>query len=156
MKRLVTLIFAVLLGGTASASVDDDPAYGRWLVENGRAIVEIGPCAEGADSACGRIVWLARPVDEGGMLKTDVNNPDPALQVRPLCGLELIGGFARAKEGEWTGGWIYNARDGKLYDAHLTVDSGGQLEVRGYVGLTFLGSSQYWTRVSDPAPGCPD
>lgn len=154
-RAVIPLIAAMMLATQASASVAD-PAFGRWLVESGKAIIEIGPCAgSGGAKACGRIVWLQAPLDENGALKVDGNNPDPALRVRPLCGLELIGGFERDAPGSWSDGWIYNARDGEVYDARLSVEEGGKLEVRGYVGITLLGSSQYWTPVEDDAGGCP-
>lgn len=158
-KILTVLIAAFAVNGNTAAAVGSDPAFGHWLVENGKAIIEIGPCdAASEEHACGRIVWLERPHDDAGALKTDTNNPDPALQSRPLCGIELIGGFERDSAGHWKDGWIYNARNGERYDARLTVSDEDKLEVRGFVGIALLGSSQYWTRVPDPAPapGCPE
>ncbi len=155
MLRALLSAAAGFLLAVQGASAAADPAFGRWLVENGKAIIEFGPCNERAELACGKIVWLKEPHDDTGALKVDVNNPDPSLQAEPLCGLQLIGGFKRDATGSWEDGWIYNARDGETYDAIISIASDGTLEVRGYVGITLLGKSQHWTRVSDATGGCP-
>ena len=47
----------------------------------------------------------------------------------------------------WSGGRIYNPEDGKTYKCKLTLKDDNTLTVRGYVGLTIFGKTQYWTRV---------
>ena len=50
--------------------------------------------------------------------------------------------------GEWTGGKVYKADEGDMYDANLEVLSDNQVKLRGYMGMTILGKSQTWNRVS--------
>jgi uncharacterized protein (DUF2147 family) len=131
---------AALAAGAAAAQ--DDPAFGRWLTENGKAAVEIAPCGA---QACGRIVWLADPLGPTGQPLRDRRNPDPALRDRTVCGMALLGGFTREGPGRWTGGEIYSAENGKTYSANMTVED-GRLRLRGYVGLPMFGETQVWTR----------
>ena len=144
MKTLTYLLGAAALMVTAPAQASTDRAHGLWLTANGKAIVQMEPCGA---KTCGKMVWVANP-------KLDVNNQDPAKQGRPICGLQLIGGMEQAKSGKWRDGWIYNPRNGKTYGVDVTAVSDTELKVRGYLGLSLLGQSQTWTRVTDNRGGC--
>lgn len=152
MKKIMMMLAfgATMIGAQASAG-GSDPAYGYWLTENRRAIVEIAPCG---NAACGKLIWSAQPRDETGHMKLDIKNDDPTMRTRPICGIELIGGFKTAGLGRWEDGWIYNPRDGQKYTALLRALGDQMLEVRGYLGFEFLGKSQVWTRVPDDRGGC--
>jgi uncharacterized protein (DUF2147 family) len=151
MKTVKILGILGLLLAPLGAAASSDPVHGLWLTENGNAIVEFAPC--GAET-CGRMVWVANPRDSAGLLKRDFRNEDADKRERTLCGLPLLGGLDLAKRGAWSGGWIYNPRDGSTYGAEVEVVSQDELKVRGYLGVSLLGSSQTWTRVTDDRGGC--
>jgi|SRR5579862_1888575 len=71
----------------------------------------------------------------------------------PWLGLEIIRGMKLARDNKYGGGTILDPRDGKIYDAVMTVSPDGQtLVVRGYVaGIELLGRDQLWTRLPDSA-----
>jgi len=143
------VLLATLHSGEPRASIDS--VFGFWLIENQRSIVEIVPCG---DRACGHIVWMKEPLDDGGQPKYDRLNSDGKLRGQPLCGLELIGGFRNAGPGIWSGGSIYNPKEGRTYSASLKLRDDGTLELRGYVLLPLFGKSQIWTRVASERGGC--
>lgn len=145
------VIAGVLAATCQPAIAADDPAFGLWLTENKRAIIEIGPCGE---KACGKIVWMAEPLTADGQPKVDAKNEDPALQSRPICGLPLIGDFERSGPGAWDDGFIYSPQEGETYTAYLEAQPDGTLKLRGYIGLPILGKSQIWTREADNRGGC--
>lgn len=153
LRLLVAAIAVAIsaLGGGAQASADD-PVFGLWMVESGKAIVRIADCGQGG--VCGSLVWLKEPRDGSGALKTDVANPNPALRQARLCGLSFINVAMRESRGDWRQGRLYSARDGKEYSVDLKSVGRNTLEVRGYVGFPLFGSSQRWTRVWSDRGGC--
>jgi uncharacterized protein (DUF2147 family) len=99
----------------------------------------------GGNKLCGKVVWLNEPIDrDTGKPKTDKRNSDPAKRTRPLLGVPVVNGMAPNGDNKWSGK-IYNADDGKTYDAHVTLVSDNAMRVQGCV-LGILCKSQTWTR----------
>ncbi|HVH89382.1 MAG TPA: DUF2147 domain-containing protein, partial [Terriglobales bacterium] len=69
-----------------------------------------------------------------------------ALKNRPLVGLRIL--WHLKKEGdEWLGGKILDPNNGKAYRCSIAVEIGGKrLKVRGFIGLSMFGRTQYWVR----------
>lgn len=137
--RLAAFI-ALFMLITTSARAANDPAEGLWLTENKRAVIELRSCPQGL---CGYVYWII----PGGM-QYDAKNPDKTKRGEPMCGLPILWGFAQDSAGKWSGGTIYKADEGDLYDANLEVQSDGTLKLRGYMGISLLGKTQTWTPVS--------
>ncbi len=119
---------------------------GVWLTEDGDSRVEVFQKDDGR--FYGRVVWLEEPLNEEGKPKVDDQNPDAAMHDVPIIGLEVLQSFTynQSKE-EWTGGTIYDPKNGRTYSAYLRLDGENTLRMRGYVyGMRFLGRSSYWTR----------
>lgn len=136
---------AIVLGLAASAVAQAPSPIGKWMTEGGKSHVQIYQCGQ---HLCGRIVWLREPNFKDGRPKTDLNNPDKALQSRPILGLPFLYNFAKSSEPNvWEGGRIYNPEDGDVYKATITLRPDDKLALRGYVGISLLGKSQYWERV---------
>ena len=146
MSRLAPIALIALVAPFVpqAGQASDEPAFGYWLTENRKAIVQTRTCGE---KLCGHMVWMANPLDETGEAKLGADGA-------PLCGVKLIGGLDAESAGKWNGGWILDPRSGDRYSAEVAVVSENAIEVRGYLGLRFLGSSQTWTRVEDDRGGC--
>ena len=65
---------------------------------------------------------------------------------KPLQGLEIIKGLEKDDD-EWSDGKILDPVSGKLYKCYIALENPNKLKVRGYVGISLLGRTQYWTRV---------
>lgn len=140
--RSITPIFAALVGlAVLTSGAQAAPASGTWLSENGGTKVRITDCG---GKLCGKVVWLKDPVGADGKPKTDRHNEDEAKRSRPLLGVPVVQGMAPSGANKWSG-QIYNADDGKTYDAHVTVISDNAMSVQGCV-LKILCKSQKWTR----------
>jgi uncharacterized protein (DUF2147 family) len=148
------LAIGILFSPPVSAG-GGDAILGLWLTEpdevEGQAHVEI--YADG-DRYNGRIVWLEKPLYEGGEddgeagdPKRDANNPDPDLRSRPIMGLELMEGFEYVGDGGWAHGTIYDPAKGKTYKCKLRLVDDETLKVRGFIGISLLGRNSIWTRV---------
>ena len=65
---------------------------------------------------------------------------------KPIMGLTVIKGLV--KDGnEYNGGKILDPKSGKLYKCYITLESKDKLKVRGYIGISLLGRTQYWHRI---------
>ncbi|MEM7238706.1 MAG: DUF2147 domain-containing protein [Pseudomonadota bacterium] len=141
----------MLMAQPSLADTDTDPAFGRWIVDSGKAVIELFSCGE---EACGILVWLRNPLDEAGRIKRDIMNPDPEARERPICGLRLVTGLTRDSVGDWKGGEIYSTRDGNVYGIDLVAKSASELKVRGYLGISLLGQTQTWRRDTEERGYC--
>jgi uncharacterized protein (DUF2147 family) len=111
---------------------------GEWLVKDGNARIRIEACENGL---WGFISWTRQP-------GTDRNNPDPAKRNRPIVGVPILRGMMPVKPNRWEGE-VYNAENGKLYSASITLLSNDVLKIEGCVlGGLFCGGEN-WTRVPD-------
>jgi uncharacterized protein (DUF2147 family) len=135
--RRRALALALLLAAQPAWAAAPSVA-GRWLTDDGKAIVEIAACGR---QMCGRI---ARVLDTGpDVPATDVNNPNPQRRGRTLVGLPILWGFER-KESAWEGGTAYDPKTGNSYDARLRLNADGSLRVTGCVLVVCR--SKRWTR----------
>lgn len=148
MRSLGLIIALVMLLMNGLALAGQDSVLGSWLTDGGKSRVEIEQCG---DALCGKITWLAEPTypegDEmAGQAKVDRENPDEALRQRPIMGLQLLSGFHYDDNNVWTGGKIYDPRNGKTYSCKITLVDEHTLKVRGYIGFSLLGRTVIWTR----------
>lgn len=131
-------IFALVMIGGANAL--DNPALGEWRVEDGVATIKVVECN-------GRL-WgvVASETTPGGL---DRMNPDASKRSRPTLGIPVLINMKRSADEryKWEGS-IYNAKDGKTYQASVQVKSPTTLEVEGCV-LSILCGGQTWTRVQE-------
>lgn len=140
IASVMTALLTVSVIGGAKATM---PVTGTWLSADGGTKVRVTEC--GGNKLCGKVVWLNEPVDpETGKPKTDKRNADPAKRARPLIGVPVVNGMAPSGDNKWSGE-IYNADDGKTYQAHVTLVSDNAMNVQGCV-LGILCKSQTWTR----------
>lgn len=142
MRWALVVAIGLLLASVLLAVSHAAPAapIGQWLTQDRSGVIEIGPCGT---SLCGRIVGMAEwPAD--GHVPVDV-------QGRPQCGLTIIADARPGSEDRWTGR-ITDPDTGHVYSAELWVDQGGQLHLRGYIGLPVFGATQVWTPYRAPVP----
>ena len=154
-KIQVLLVVLLLMPIVAFGGSEEDAIVGTWLTaeaEDGRAHVRI---VKDGDSYRGTIVWLELPTypedDPGGMPgeeRIDRENPDPDLRDRPILGLEMLSGFVPTGSGRWGKGTIYDPANGKTYRCKAKLEGDDTLKVRGFIGVSLLGRTETWTRVT--------
>lgn len=137
---LVCLIGAIQL--TAQDKKAGDGILGIWLNEEKDATVEI---YRSGNTYSGRLIWGRHIFESDGITsKKDANNENKSLRGRPLKNLVILEGF-HFEEGSWTGGKVYDPKNGKVYKCIMQL-KGNLLEIRGYVGFTWLGRTTVWSR----------
>lgn len=138
MKTVSAALVGAMLLSTPAAASD---AAGTWVSQDGGLKVQLVDCG---DRICGRVVWLGEPLDRAtGQPKTDKQNPDPAMRSRPLIGLPVVQ-MAPTGNHRWSG-TIYNADDGRIYRAHLSVQDARTAVLQGCM-LVVLCRGHTWTR----------
>lgn len=65
---------------------------------------------------------------------------------KPLLGLVIIRGLRKDGD-EYNGGRVVDPKIGKYYKCYIKLEEKDKLKVRGYIGVTLLGRTQYWYRV---------
>ncbi|MCI0662797.1 MAG: DUF2147 domain-containing protein [Acidobacteria bacterium] len=87
------------------------------------------------------------------LIDPDPNYPNPqciycngALKDKPVIGLRIIWDL-RKNGDQWSGGKVLDPENGKSYRCIIAMqDSGKTLKVRGYIGFSLFGRTQYWLR----------
>jgi len=134
---------ATVVPAAAATPLPPTGPVGEWTVEDGVARVRIVDC----DSHLwGVVSWEKSP---GGV---DSQNPDKTKQNRPTLGIPILLDMTKSPSGnadQWIGK-VYNAENGKIYDAKLKPLGPDKLELKGCV-LGFLCGGQTWTRYVDPS-----
>lgn len=136
---LLLLFTAISFSGFSQTS---DAILGKWINSSGEAHIDI---SKKGDRFFGKIVWLKAPKDEKGQAKLDVKNPEANLKTRPILGLEMLKDFVY-DDGKWVDGKIYDPKTGKTYSCNMNIKANGDLNVRGYIGISLIGRSDTWKR----------
>ena len=119
---------------------------GIWFNEEKDAKVEI---YQENGKYYGKVVWPEEPNEpDTGLPKLDDENDDPVLQKRPIMGLLLMKDFVFDGDDEWEDGEIYDPKSGNTYSCYMKFDSEDVLKVRGYIGISLIGRTTYWTRTT--------
>ena len=145
MKKITTTLlfaFACLL----SFSQTNTDIAGEWYNAEKDAVITL---FEDGKTISGKITWMKFPNDENGNPKTDPLNPDESLRSRARMGMVMISGFAYAEDNVWNDGQLYDPKKGKTYSGMMTLKDSNTLDLRGYIGFSFIGRSSTWTRKLD-------
>lgn len=138
MKKYIFSLIVLLIGFTGFSQIE-----GKWKTiddETGKekAIIEITQKDNG--KYYGKIVeLLIEPAnDKCVKCKGDLKN-------QPLEGLEILRGLKKNGE-SWEKGKITDPENGKTYKAKAEINDNGDLDVRGYVGISLMGRTQTWKK----------
>lgn len=144
-----------LVAAASPARADDTSPVGRWTTidddtHRPKAIVRIW---EEGGRIHGRIEKLFRQPGE---------DPDPTCDKcegprkgQRVIGMVILRDLERDGD-EWSGGRILDPENGKEYKCYIEVmDGGRRLKVRGFIGFSLLGRTQYWERVDESREAAP-
>ncbi len=154
MYKLGIGLALILMSGLVGTAHAAGPLEGRWLTQEGRAIVEIAPCKSGGGKVqCGTIMWLKDPNNpDTGKPRRDIHNPDESLQRRPVIGLQSLWNIVPNTEGAWNA-VSYDPRNGEEHEITMTPNKDASKVVLKGCGLGgLICRSQTWTKAPDAAP----
>ena len=67
---------------------------------------------------------------------------------KPILGMVILNGLKKDGK-EWNDGEILEPKNGKYYKCYITLLNNTKLKIRGYIGISLLGRTEYWYRVND-------
>ena len=133
----ITIIFSTIYAQKNSVlgkwkSIDDDTGKEMGVVliyeENGKIY--------------GKVIEITKEEDREKLC----NNCAGEDKNKPILGLTVIRGLI--KDGhEYSGGKILDPKHGKYYKCYINLENPDKLKVRGYIGISLFGRTQYWHRV---------
>lgn len=135
--RLFAVLSVLFLPVTPALAAQ--PISGRWITEDGKAVVTIANCGT---TVCGKISRILEPTPDGPPV--DDKNPDRRMRNRPIMGMPVLTGFTRSGD-EWRGR-IYNPEEGKTYRSILKRAGANRLAVKGCIA--FFCRTQSWKRAN--------
>ncbi len=151
ISSIAILLMGLLITPFVQVQAQDvkaDDILGVWLTQDKDSHVQI---YKDGDKYFGKIIWLKDPIDnKTGKPKVDDKNEDPNLRNRPVMGLKLLKDFVFDGDDEWEDGTIYDPKKGKTYSCYMEFpdeNNKDRLKIRGYIGVSLLGRTVYWTRV---------
>ena len=136
---LLIVLYLCFPGADALAQqVREEDLPGTWLTEDGTG--EITVYRDG-NRYFGRI--------RGGTSEEqyDVHNPDKARRNDPLIGLVILKDLAYDGNGTWTGGTVYDSRNGKTYSCNVRLLRRDKLRITGFIGFSWIGRSEVWQKI---------
>ena len=139
MPKLIVLplIFAPFLSFSQNKG---DNIIGMWYNEEKTGKIRI---YKNDQQYFGELTWVDLEPGDSGL---DENNPDQNLRSKPLVGLLILKELIY-EDGDYEDGNIYDPENGKTYSCIMKLENLNRLYVRGYIGLSIIGRTTYWTRI---------
>lgn len=146
MKNIILISLFLVISILAFAQTNAD-LVGQWYNAKDDIVVTL---FEDRQTVSGKVTWMKFPNDENGNPKTDLLNPDESLRNRESVGMIMMTSFAHIAGNVWDNGDLYDPKKGKTYTGIITLKDENTLNLRGYIGLSFIGRySSTWTRYLD-------
>ena len=140
MKKLLLASLIIL----SYFSVNAQDVVGKWKSiddETGKpkSIIEI---YKENGKYYGKIVQLLTEANKDGICHTC----ETKYKDQNIIGLVILKDLVKDDD-EYNDGEITDPKNAKTYSCYIELESANKLKVRGYIGFSLLGRTQYWYRV---------
>lgn len=138
MKHLIITILFLNTSTLVFSQSKADDIIGVWYSQLKEGNIQI---YKSGKKYYGKLVYLKHSIDDQGKPVLDVNNPNKELRKQPLVGILLLSDLTYdTKKNKWKGKlYDYDGEKGNTYDSYLTITKNGNLNIKGFWGLSFLG-----------------
>ncbi len=140
MKKLLLLLLAIF----SFTSIHAQDVLGKWKTiddETGKpkSVIEI---YKDGNKYYGKIVQLITEENKDGICRTC----ETKYKNKNIIGLVILKDLEKDGD-EYEDGKIMDPKNAKTYSAYIKLVEPDKLKVRGYIGFSLLGRTQYWYRV---------
>jgi uncharacterized protein (DUF2147 family) len=151
-KNLQTIfsLFFFLIAMVALNTLSAQTVLGKWKTiddetNREKSIVEIYKGDDG--KIYGKVVELFRlPDEDQDPICDECDEDDPRYNQR-VKGMVILEGLVDDGSGKkWEDGEILDPKNGNVYSCYIELESDKKLKVRGFLGFSLLGRTQYWHR----------
>lgn len=143
------ILLSPLMASKAVAQKNNpDRILGKWISEKKNLIVEIYRHEREYKA---KILWFSDldDLDRPACVRTDNQNPDPALRNRKILGMDVLKLLSYNKNtNSWENGVIYDALSGKEWSSYVYMNENGTLRVKGYWHFKFINKSMDFSPVT--------
>ncbi|MDH3322218.1 MAG: DUF2147 domain-containing protein [Flavobacteriaceae bacterium] len=143
MKNLL-IVLIVTLSGIISISAQS--VTGKWYTidpdtNEKETIIEV---YQENNKVYAKIIQLLQDEDQGKVCdKCTGKDKD-----QPIEGMVILKGLEKDDD-EWSGGQILDPKNGSYYKCYITLVEKNKLKIRGFIGFSLLGRTEYWYRHID-------
>lgn len=142
MKK--NILFSLVIFFSLVSNIQSQTVLGKWKTiddETGQAksIVEI---YEKSGRIYGKIIEIVNPEKRKAICSKCTGENKNA----PILGLTIIKDLVKDGD-EYNGGKILDPNKGEEYKCLIILEDKDKLKVRGFVGVSLFGRTQYWYRV---------
>ncbi len=136
-KYFIALLFISVISSGFAQSVT-----GKWYtVDDNNSKKSIVEVYQKNDKVYAKIVELVNEEDKGKVCeKCEGKNYN-----KPIEGMNILTGLSKDGD-EWNGGKILDPENGKTYKCYITLEDNNKLKLRGYIGFSLIGRTEYWYR----------
>ena len=136
-KYFIALLFISVISSGFAQSVT-----GKWYtVDDNNSKKSIVEVYQKNDKVYAKIVKLVNEEDKGKVCeKCEGKNYN-----KPIEGMNILTGLSKDGD-EWNGGKILDPENGKTYKCYITLEDNNKLKLRGYIGFSLIGRTEYWYR----------
>lgn len=146
MKNLILATLFLLLSVENFAQQPADKIIGQWESVDGDVKLKFDIFKQDG-KYFGKLLWASNMFEADGKTpKKDFNNPDDKLKKRSRKDIVNVINL-QYKNGEYTGGKLYNPTDGDTYSLNAKLKSADELHFRGYLGISLLGKTMKFKRI---------
>jgi len=137
-------IVCIILTVTCILSAEAQSIFGEW---------------KSIDSKTGKTEAIITIYKENNMAYAkivDILNPDDKDKIciyckgknknKPILGMIILDGLKEDGD-EWSGGKIVDPKNGNRYKCYIKLKDKTTLKLRGYIGISLFGRTEYWKRV---------
>lgn len=147
MKKIFFAVILHLLSIISfTQSLPADKIQGIWESVDSEVKLKFEIYKSG-DSYFGKLLYASTMYEADGKTpKKGFKNPDKNLRDRSRQNIVNVTNLTY-KDGEYTGGKLYNPDDGSFYSLKAKLKTADQLVFRGYMGISLLGKTMKLKRV---------